>query len=66
VRSQHSLHDTEPVEWQERLADACEKASQTIAAARVASDRARVVLRSTDQVLQGVARALERRGRAGA
>ncbi|HZD70874.1 MAG TPA: hypothetical protein VFA45_18850 [Actinomycetes bacterium] len=48
-------------ERQRQLADACAKASETIEAARAASDRANLVLRAADQVLARVARALERR-----
>jgi hypothetical protein len=61
VRSERKLHERESAEQQRRLADACEKASETIAAAQAASDRANLVLRATDLVLVRVARALERR-----
>lgn len=50
-------------ERQQRLEDACAQATATIDAARVAIDRANLVLRATDQVLTRVSRALERRAR---
>jgi hypothetical protein len=53
--------DQESAERQQQLAEACAKATETIDAARAASDRANVVLRATGQVLARVASALERR-----
>ena len=63
MRSERRLHDRESEELQQRLADACAKANETIEAARAASDHASLVLRATDRVLTRVARALERRAR---
>lgn len=53
--------DQESAERQQQLAEACAKATETIDAARAASDRTDVVLRATGQVLARVASALERR-----
>jgi hypothetical protein len=61
VASERRFSDRTSVERQQQLAEACAKASETIDAARAASDRASVVLRVTGQVLARVANALERR-----
>jgi len=61
VPYERRFSDQTSVERQQQLAEACARASETIDAARAASDRANLVLRATGQVLARVARALERR-----
>jgi len=63
VHDERSLSGGASAERQRQLEDACAEASETIEAARAASDRANLVLRTTDRVLARVASALERRAR---
>ena len=58
------LSDQASAERKQRLAEACAEATETIDAARAASDRANLVLRATGQLLTRVGRALERRATA--